>query len=105
MFCSLVSRNVTVLSLGDLVVAKFSVEMSDSSDISSWSRVPVEVAKPWPCSTGVDSLATLFRLINTFYHSRIQITSPNLNVTFRANMFSKDDVHFSSDGKKTFILS
>ena len=48
-----------VLSVDDLVVAKFSVEMSDTSDISSRSRVPVEVAKSWPCSTGVDSLANL----------------------------------------------
>ena len=48
-----------MLSVGDLVVATFSVEMSESSDISSRSRVPVEVAKSWPCSTGVDSLANL----------------------------------------------
>ena len=36
---------IIVLSVGDLVVATFSVEMSDISDISSRSRVPVEVAK------------------------------------------------------------
>ena len=42
---------IMVLSVGDLVVATFSVEMSDSSDISSRSRVPVEVAKSWPCFT------------------------------------------------------
>ena len=35
------------------------VKMSDSSDISSRSRVSVEVAKTWPCSTGVDSLVNL----------------------------------------------
>ena len=52
-----VTPSVMVLSVGDLVVATFSVEISDSSDISSRSRVPVEVAKSWPCSTGVDSLA------------------------------------------------
>ena len=46
-----------VLSVGDLVVATFSVEMSDSSDFSSRSRVPVEVAKSWPCSTKLDSFA------------------------------------------------
>ena len=33
--------------------------MSDSSDISSRSRVPAEVAKSRPCSTGVYSLANL----------------------------------------------
>ena len=56
---------------GDLVVATFSVEMSDSSDISSRSRVPVEVTKSWSCSTGVDSLANLlFPLPSGPYHSR-----------------------------------
>ena len=40
-----VMPTIMVLSVGDLVVATFSVEMSDSSDISSQSRVPVEVAK------------------------------------------------------------
>ena len=51
-----------VLSVGDLLVATVSIEMSDSSDISSRSSVPVEVAKSWPCSTGVDSLASLLSL-------------------------------------------
>ena len=46
-----VTPSVLVLSVGGLVVATFSVEMSDSSDISSRSRVTVEVAKLWPCST------------------------------------------------------
>ena len=54
-----VMPTIMVLSVGDLVVATFSVEMSDSSDISSRSRVPVEVAKSRACSTGVDSLANL----------------------------------------------
>ena len=49
-----VTPSIMVLSVGDLVVATFSVEMSDSSDISSRSIVPVEVANSWPCSTGVD---------------------------------------------------
>ena len=48
-----------MLAVGNLVFATFSVEMSDSSDISSRSRVPVEVVKSWPCSTGVDSVANL----------------------------------------------
>ena len=49
---------IMVLSVGDpaAAAAAFSVEMSDSSDISSRSRVPLEVAKSWPCSTGIDSL-------------------------------------------------
>ena len=50
---------IMVLFIGDLVVATLSVGMSDSSDISSRSRVPVEVARSWPCFTGVDSLANL----------------------------------------------
>ena len=50
---------IMVLSLGDLEVVTISVEMSDSSDMSSPSRVPVEVAKSQRCSTGVDSLANL----------------------------------------------
>ena len=53
---------IMLLSVGDLVVATFSVEMSDSFDISSRSRVPVEVAKSWPCPTGVDTLANLLFL-------------------------------------------
>ena len=36
---------IIVLSVGDLVVATFTIEMSDSSYISSRSRVLVEVAK------------------------------------------------------------
>ena len=54
-----VTPSIMVLSVGDLVVATFSVEMSGSSDISSRSKVPVEVVLFWPCSTGVDSLANL----------------------------------------------
>ena len=50
---------IIMLSVVDLVVPTFSVEMSDSSDISFQSRVPVEVAKSWLRSTGVDSLANL----------------------------------------------
>ena len=34
---------IMVLPVGDLVVATFSVEISDSSDISSQSRVPVDL--------------------------------------------------------------
>ena len=54
-----VTLTIMVLSVGDHVVATFSVEMSDSSYIFSRSSVPVEVAKSWPCSTGVDSIASL----------------------------------------------
>ena len=43
---------------------------------------------------------SLFRLINTFYHSRIRIISPNVYVNFSANMFCKDGIHFSFYGKK-----
>ena len=50
---------IIVLSVGDLVVATFSVEISDSSDISSRTRVTVEVETSGPCSTGEDSLANL----------------------------------------------
>ena len=57
--CFSVTPAIMVLSVGDLLVATISVEMSDSSEISSRSSVPVEVAKSWPCSTGVDSLASL----------------------------------------------
>ena len=57
--CFPVPPAIIVLSVGDLLVAAISVEMSDSSDISSRSSVPVEVAKSWPCSTGVNSLASL----------------------------------------------
>ena len=46
--CFLVPPAIMVLSVGDLLVAAISVEMSDSSDISSRSNVPVEVAKSWP---------------------------------------------------------
>ena len=45
---------------------------------------------------------SLFCLINTFYHSRIRIVSPNLNVNFTANMFCKDGIHFSFYGNKLF---
>ena len=65
-----VKPTIMVLSAGDLVIATFSVEMSDSSDISSRSKVPVEVAKSWPCSTGVHSLANpLFALPSGPCHS------------------------------------
>ena len=57
-----VTTGIMVLSVGDLVVATFSAEMLDSSDVSSRSRVPVKVAKYWPCSTGVGSLANLLFL-------------------------------------------
>ena len=60
--CFSVPPAIMVLSVGDILVATFSVEMLDSSDISSRSNVPVEVAKLWPCSTGVDSLASLLSL-------------------------------------------
>ena len=60
--CFSVPPAIIVLSVGDLLAPTFSVEMSDSSDTSSRSNVPVEVAKSWPCSTGVDSLASLLPL-------------------------------------------
>ena len=47
--CFSVPPAIIVLSVGDLLVAAISVEMSDSYDISSRSNVPVEVAKLWPC--------------------------------------------------------
>ena len=51
----------------------------------------------------LDALSnSLFRLINTFYHSRIRINSPNLNVNFKANLFCKDGIHFSFYGNKSF---
>ena len=46
----------------------------------------------------------LFCPINTFYHSRIQNISPNLNVNFCANMICKDCIHFCFYGKKIFSL-
>ena len=42
--CYSVPPAIIVLSVGDLLVPTISVEMSDISDISSWSNVPVEVA-------------------------------------------------------------
>ena len=45
---------------------------------------------------------SLFRLINTIYHTRIRFISPNLNVNFVANMFCKDGIHFSFYGNKNF---
>ena len=33
---------------------------------------------------------SLFRLINSLYHSRIRIVSPNLNVNFSATSFRKE---------------
>ena len=48
-----------ILTVGEPPTARFSIEMSSSSDISSRSRVPVEVAKPWPCSMEVYSLVHL----------------------------------------------
>ena len=60
--CFSVTPAIMALSVGDLLVVTIAVEMSDSSDISSRSSVPVEVAKSWHCSTGVDSLASLLFL-------------------------------------------
>ena len=51
-----VTTCIMVLSVGEPDAAGFSVEMSDSSVIYSQSRVPVEVVKSWPCSTGVAAL-------------------------------------------------
>ena len=48
--------------------AGLSVEMSDSSNISSGSRVPVEVAKSWPFSTVIDSLVNLLFPFPSFSH-------------------------------------
>ena len=47
---------------------------------------------------------SLFRRFNTFYHSRLQIISPNLNVNFSASMFCEDGIHFSFYGNKIFSL-
>ena len=47
---------------------------------------------------------SLFRLIDTFYHTRIRNNSFNLNFNFSANMFCKDGIHFSFYGNKIFIL-
>ena len=49
--CFSVPPAIMVFSVGDLLVATI-----------SRSNVPVEVAKSWPCSTGVDSLASLLPL-------------------------------------------
>ena len=46
----------------------------------------------------------LLRPFNTFYQSRIRIISPNLNVSFSANMFCKDGIHFSFYGNKIFSI-
>ena len=54
--CFSVTPAIMVLSVGDLLVATISVEMSDSRD------VPVQMAKSWPCSSGVYSLASLLSL-------------------------------------------
>ena len=71
--CFSVPPAIMVVCVGDLLVATISVEISDSSDISSRSNVPVEVAKSWPCSTGVDSLAkpsaSPFQSIHGLVHS------------------------------------
>ena len=50
---------VMVLLADDPAPAAFSFERLDTSDISSQSREPVEVAKSWPCSTGVNLLVNL----------------------------------------------
>ena len=50
---------IMILSVGEPPTAGFLVELSSSSDISSRSKVPVEVAKPWPCSKEVHSLVYL----------------------------------------------
>ena len=47
---------------------------------------------------------SLLRLINTLYPSRIQITSPDLNVNFSPNMFCNDGIHVSFSGNKFFSL-
>ena len=54
-----VTRRIMVLSVGEPPTAGFSIEMSDLSDISSRSSVPVEVEKSRPSSTGVDLLVNL----------------------------------------------
>ena len=53
--------------------AGLSVEMSDSSNISSGSRVPVEVAKSWPWQI----LCTIFKIQKNCFC--IAIVLPQLN--------------------------
>ena len=49
---------------------------------------------------------SLFCPINTFYHSRIRIIFPNLNVNFSANMFCEDGIHFFYGNKNfSFLLA
>ena len=50
---------IKVLSVGEPHTADFSAEVSENSDISSRSRIPVEVGKSWPYSTEVFSLVNL----------------------------------------------
>ena len=50
--CFSVTPAIMVLSVGDLLVTTCLATIS----------VKVEVAKPWPCSTGVDSLASFLSL-------------------------------------------
>ena len=49
---------IMVWSEGEPSTARLSIEVSDSSDLFSRSRVSVEEAKSCPCSTGVDLLVS-----------------------------------------------
>ena len=99
--------SLIVLSLGDLVVVTFSVEMSDSSDISSRSRVPAEVAKSWPCSTGVYSRANLlFHLPSGACPSQFSSMAgtgwtSTSNITFRLS----EDLDYWFQPFRNFLLS
>ena len=62
-----INSRIMVLSAGEPPTVGFSIERMDSSEISSRSRVQVEVAKSWLCSMGVDSLVNLLFLL--FYVS------------------------------------
>ena len=87
---------IMVLSLCDLVVVNISVEMSDSSDISSPYRVPVEVAKSRRCSTGVDSLGNLlFPLSSCPCPSRFwSMTGSGWTSTYNIDYCSSEDFWF-----------
>ena len=86
-----VTSCIIALSVGDLVVATFSVHLF--SDISSRSKVPVEVAKSWLCSTGVDSIANpLFRLPSGTCHARFSsITGSGLIPTSNSAFCPSED--------------
>ena len=89
--CFSVPPAIIVLYVGDLLVAAISVEMSDSSDISARSNVPVEVAKSWPCSTGVDSLASLLPLPSSPCTSWLSFMAWSvLNSTFNSSFRSSE---------------